>query len=185
MLSLRRHQPVSFSFQLHRCSKAGCSLRSARTFQGPAKILDDRLLVAATNARGRIAPRWRTASKPREQVTRSGLPEFSRRTGEPDRNRTPLIQGPQPIAASIHSRSGGQSCQARVGGHLRAGNCRFWFCFARPAASSHRDARGFQVEPDRLRRTPVVCWMRDSVQPRRPSARICRCVVSSRRCSCA
>jgi hypothetical protein len=28
------------------------------------------------------------------------------------------------------------------------------------------------------RRTPVVCWMRESVQPRRPSARICCRVVS-------
>jgi len=28
------------------------------------------------------------------------------------------------------------------------------------------------------RRTPVVCWMRESVHPRRPSARICCRVVS-------
>jgi hypothetical protein len=30
------------------------------------------------------------------------------------------------------------------------------------------------------RRTPVVCWIRESVQPRRPSARICCCVRCSK-----
>jgi hypothetical protein len=30
------------------------------------------------------------------------------------------------------------------------------------------------------RRMPVVCWMRDNVQPKRPSARICCCFSSSK-----
>jgi len=30
------------------------------------------------------------------------------------------------------------------------------------------------------RRTPVVSWMRESVQPRRPSARTCCCLVLSK-----
>ena len=38
----------------------------------------------------------------------------------------------------------------------------------------------FRYPPIVSRRMPVACWMRESVQPKRPSARICCCLVSSK-----
>jgi hypothetical protein len=55
------------------------------------------------------------------------------------------------VRAGGHLAGNSRFCRTRVGGHHRRGNCRFCPRFARAAAATYWDSRGFQIAADGFR----------------------------------